>query len=89
MNIWNLLSDIERYGSLWHMWKGNYHGEKYVQIAKNEFKNKKENSGEKLMQKLNAKKIMTHMTGSSDACNSGLDIDTNDHAIKDFDAFFI
>ena len=63
----------------------NYHGEKYIQIAKNKFKNKKGNFGERLMQKLHAKKIVTYMTGSLDACNSGLDINTNDHAIKNYD----
>ena len=38
------------------------------------------------MQKLHAKKIMTCMTDSSDACNSDLDINENDHAIKNYDA---
>ena len=57
MNIINLLLDIEWHRSLRCIWEGNYHGKKYIQIAKNEFKNKKGNFGEKLMQRLHAKKL--------------------------------
>ena len=77
VNILNLLSDVERYSSLRHIWEGNYHGKKYIQIAKNEFKNKKGTFGERLMQKLHAKKSMTYMTGSSDKCDCTRCLTTN------------
>ena len=38
------------------------------------------------MQKLHVKKFITHMTSLSDACNSDLDINTNDHTIKNYEA---
>ena len=84
INVENLLQDLANNGRLRHEWKGNEHGEKYIQYAKNEFTRKKGKFSEILTHKLYSKKIMSYLSNSIDSSNE-CDFNINDYLVKSND----